>query len=426
MTKCKLLDLFDRKNMGLAMKLIPDVVYLNRQKHRYSNLTQEQRDQLRERYQANVPGWRRSGVGYFMTIPMVGLIILCTQYFVFAVGHLLFASTLYILIMVIVALLWGVGPATFALVLSSLALVHFFIEPLDAFLDPNIGNWEELVQLIPFVVSGFIVALITSQREAARLQTLVAEQELQRYADSLEEADKDKDRFISIASHELKTPITTIRGQAQLTLRRLSRGSNVDLEGIKTTLEHINDQTGRLTTLVDELLDVSTIRAGKVHLNIRSCNICELCGMVVDDQRLMSNREITLNMSDCPIILLVDSDRLSQVLTNLITNAVKYSPEDQPVEVTLQKDREYVRINVRDYGRGIAKDQQQRIFENFYRTPDAQSSSMHGLGLGLAITRDIVERHHGRIWVDSEEGHGSVFHVELPLVVNDIPEAAHA
>lgn len=408
------------------MRFTPDAIYLDKRGRRYRRMNLEQRAQLRKRYIANVPLWRHPFVGYFMTLPLVGSVVLCTMYFVQAVGHLPFASSLYMLIVVLVALLWGVGPACFAIILSSIVLTHFAILPLTDLIgfDPN--AWSQLLQLIPFVISGLIIALITSQREYARLRALAAEQELQSYAESLEEtnqrledANQTKDRFLSIASHELKTPITTIRGQAQLMLRKISKGSSGGLDGISTSLERINEQTGRLTMLIDELLDVSSIRAGKVRLNLRSCDVRELCREVVEDQRLLSDRTITLTLPDAPLVMHVDVDRLSQVLTNLVSNAIKYSPASRPIEVALQQDDERVRICVHDYGRGISKDQQEHIFETFYRTPDAQSSAKRGLGLGLAITKDIVERHNGRIWVDSEKGKGSVFHVELPFVVQE-------
>jgi signal transduction histidine kinase len=110
-----------------------------------------------------------------------------------------------------------------------------------------------------------------------------------------------------------------------------------------------------------------------------------------------------------------DADRLAQVLVNLVSNAAKYSPESSPIEVCLRPQKETVLIEVRDHGKGIARNQLDRIFETFYRTPEAIASPKHGLGLGLAISKDITERHGGRIWCASELNKGSTFFVELPL-----------
>jgi signal transduction histidine kinase len=226
-----------------------------------------------------------------------------------------------------------------------------------------------------------------------------------------------KDRFLSIASHELKTPITTIRGQAQLALRRLSKQRSLpdDLEGVQTALERINDQTSRLTSLIDELLDVSSIRNGKAELRKRRTDLRDICREVVEDQRLLSGRSILLDMPSVPVKLSIDGDRIAQVLVNLVSNAVKYSPEESVVEVCVQQEQDGVLVQVRDHGKGIPEDQQAQIFETFYRTPDAEASTKQGLGLGLAISREIVERHEGQIWCESQPGKGSSFFVKLPL-----------
>ena len=200
-------------------------------------------------------------------------------------------------------------------------------------------------------------------------------------------------------------------------IRRLSKQEDLspEMEAIGSTLNKINDQTTRLTGLIDELMDVSSIRAGKVELRKQKCDLKDTCREVVEDQRLLSGRVITLDVPSMPVKMQVDCERLAQVFVNLISNAVKYSPEESRVEVTVSKQDHIALVQVRDYGKGISKDLQERIFETFYRTPDAQSSSKRGLGLGLAISKDIVERHDGRIWCESEPGQGSTFSVELPL-----------
>ncbi|MBV9259094.1 MAG: sensor histidine kinase, partial [Ktedonobacteraceae bacterium] len=136
---------------------------------------------------------------------------------------------------------------------------------------------------------------------------------------------------------------------------------------------------------------------------------------VVEDQRLLSGRAITLGMPEKVVRMQADCERLEQVFTNLISNAIKYSPEGSPVEVVLSMQDARVLIQIKDSGQGIPKDQQEHIFETFYRTPDAQTSSKRGLGLGLAISKNIVERHNGRIWCESEPERGSMFFVELPV-----------
>lgn len=180
-------------------------------------------------------------------------------------------------------------------------------------------------------------------------------------------------------------------------------------------MEKINGQTSRLTALVDELLNVAHIRAGKLELHKQEYDLVDICREVVEDERLLTGRTITIEILSTPVKAPVDRDRIVQVLVNLVSNAVKYSSEEMSVQVSVWRGDGMAVIQVRDQGKGIAKDQQKHIFEMFYRTPDAQSSSKPGLGVGLALSKDIVERHNGRIWYESEPGKGSTFVVELPL-----------
>jgi len=380
-----------------------------------------QRAQLRKSYIAQSPRWRHPVVGYLLSPFIVAVGTIGILFLQKMLGLLHFAGSLMTLTVLFIALFWGVGPALVAVILSTVLLDYYFVPPLGHVV---INSWDDITQLLPFIISGLTIAVITAQRERARLSALSTEQELQAYAEELEamnqklgEANEMKDRFISIASHELKTPITTIRGQAQLMIRRLSKQEDLspEMEAIGSTLNKINDQTTRLTGLIDELMDVSSIRAGKVELRKQKCDLKDTCREVVEDQRLLSGRVITLDVPSMPVKMQVDCERLAQVFVNLISKAVKYSPEESRVEVTVSKQDHIALVQVRDYGKGISKDLQERIFETFYRTPDAQSSSKRGLGLGLAISKDIVERHDGRIWCESEPGQGSTFSVELPL-----------
>ncbi len=403
----------------MTMRATQSRIYVDRHGRGMKRMNFEDRAKLRKTYIAQSPRWRHPVIGYLLCPFIVALDMLTILLLQKMLGPLHFSGSFLILAVLFTALLWGAGPAIFAIVLSTLLLDYYFITPIGQLF---VRTWTDASQLLPFVISGLTIALITAQRERARLKALLTEQELQAYADELEVANKKledanetKDRFLSIASHELKTPITTIRGLAQLMMRRLAKQRDPDMEEIGTTLNKINDQAQRLTTLIDDLMDVSSIRAGKVELHRRKCDLNDVCREVIEDQRLLSGRVITLDESSEPVKLQVDDGRLAQVFVNLIGNAVKYSSEESPVEVGIGKQNHSALVRVRDHGKGIPRDQQERIFEAFYRAPDAQTSSKQGLGLGLAISKDIVERHEGRIWCESEPGQGSTFFVELPL-----------
>src|SRR6266567_948662 len=217
-----------------------------------------------------------------------------------------------------------------------------------------------------------------------------------------------------MASHELKTPITSISGQAQVMLRRISKKKEMpeDLVDIRTTLERIYEQTRRLNTLVDDLLSLSSIRSGKLKLRISACNLGEICRSVVEEQRSISGRTIDIVLPASPVIIQADSDRISQVMTNLVGNALKYSPSESPVRVTVCAEKKAALLEVYDSGQGISQEELAHIFDTFYRAPDAQTSKQSGWGLGLAICKDIVERHGGRIWCKSKVNDGSTFFVE--------------
>ncbi|HZU66195.1 MAG TPA: HAMP domain-containing sensor histidine kinase [Ktedonobacteraceae bacterium] len=234
----------------------------------------------------------------------------------------------------------------------------------------------------------------------------------------LRQATELEDQFITVASHELRTPMTTISGHTQLLLRRLARHKELspEMAVIRTALESIDGQTRRLNAVVNELLELSNIRAGNIGLHRETCNLSDICHQVVEQEMLLSNRKITLIAPTTPILLQADSNRMHNLIINLVNNALKYSSPASPVEVYLSRLENTVLVKVRDFGTGIPEDQQARVFEPFYRGPDLQASPHGGLGLGLTICKEIVDRHGGQIWCESQEGSGSTFFVELPLL----------
>lgn len=382
----------------------------------------QKRVELRRLYVAQMPRWRHPWIGYLAGIPIVGLGMATVMLLKYLLpNNFFFPGMPLVLSVLLVALFWGMGPALLAVLLGTLALDYFYISPAGQF---DFRTLNGVLQLLPFVVVGLVIAIITGQRESARLRALLAEQEANERADELEKANQElqqanklKDQFLSMASHELKTPITTIRGQAQIAIRRLTRQRELppELEPIRSSLEKIDAQTRRLNSLVEDLLDLSSIRAGKIALQLRECDLVELCCDVVEDQRLLSGRVIELDVPSAPLTLQADCNRLSQVIVNLVSNAVKYSPEDSPVKVSVGERDSVAVVQVHDVGNGIPRELQMLIFEPFYRAPNAQNSSKGGMGLGLAISKDIVERHGGRIWYESAPGEGTTFTVELPL-----------
>ena len=226
------------------------------------------------------------------------------------------------------------------------------------------------------------------------------------------ELEKRKDDFISIASHELRTPITVLRGYTQLLARQL------DQQGIQepvSMLKTMDAQISRLVRLVDELLDASKIQAGRLDYEEEPVDLDALVHETVEMLQASSPTH-TLYVSGATLTVIPgDKDLLGQVFTNLITNAVKYSPQANSVDITLSSTKEATLVSIRDYGVGIASAHQKHIFDRFYRVYDSNNKSFKGLGLGLYIAHDIVKRHGGNLTVESAEGKGSSFTISLPL-----------
>jgi PAS domain S-box-containing protein len=228
------------------------------------------------------------------------------------------------------------------------------------------------------------------------------------------ELERRKDEFISIASHELKTPITTLKGFIQLLSRKFERQG---LPEAVPTLTKMEAQVNRLTKLIDELLDVSKIQAGRVDYEEEPVDLAALLRETVELLQASSPTHTLLIRGTHQAWIMGDKDRLGQMLTNLITNAIKYSPQANKVDLSLTASPTTVTLRVRDYGVGIPKAHQKNIFDRFYRVRD-RHQAFSGLGLGLYITHEIVKRHGGEMTVESEEGKGSTFVVSLPLKKN--------
>jgi PAS domain S-box-containing protein len=228
------------------------------------------------------------------------------------------------------------------------------------------------------------------------------------YYDQLEKINSYKDEFIGLASHELKTPLTSITGYLQLL------ESTLKDEKPKIFVKRAVNQARKLSSLVSDLLDMSKIQTGNLTLNLGVFDFNDLLDetiITIDDT--VATHELELIRPDNQIIINGDKQRIEQVLINLVNNAVKYSPKADKVIMTVTDTDDNIKVAVKDFGIGIAKNQQKKIFSRFYRVDDI-SPSISGLGIGLYISYDIVTKHNGRIWVDSEPGNGSTFYFEIP------------
>lgn len=229
----------------------------------------------------------------------------------------------------------------------------------------------------------------------------------------VEDLSRLKDEFLSIASHELRTPVTSIKGYTQLA-KTLMREN--DLDTSEEYLEIALDQIDRMSRLILELLDVSRIETGRLEIRHEPIQWPRFVREVVHRHHTaVSDRRFHLNVPDLSKVVYGDRDRLEQVLGNLLENAVKYSPDGSEVYVSVEDRGDQIITSVCDRGIGIPADELGQVFERFHRGRQVSSTNYGGLGLGLYITKQIIERHGGSIWVESKEGSGTTFYFNLPV-----------
>jgi signal transduction histidine kinase len=229
----------------------------------------------------------------------------------------------------------------------------------------------------------------------------------------LKKQEEEKDFFISIASHELKTPITSIKAYIQLLLSKYEDNKDPFLT---KSLINVDRQIVKLTTLISDMLDLSKIKSGNLYLQKENFNLNKTIAEVIEE---ISHINLTFKIAffgEAEITVCGDRERIGQVLTNFLTNAIKYSPEATDIKVTSIKDNHKIIVSVEDMGIGINKNDQEKIFDRFYRVEGKNEKTFPGFGIGLFICHEIIHRHNGKIGVISEPGKGSIFYFTLPVV----------
>ncbi|HEY0176973.1 MAG TPA: ATP-binding protein, partial [Pedobacter sp.] len=221
-----------------------------------------------------------------------------------------------------------------------------------------------------------------------------------------------KNDFIGMVSHELKTPLTSLKAYVQVLSARSKKDNNDFAIG---ALNKIELQINKMSALINGFLDVSRLESGRIYLNMKEFKLDDLIREIIEESSLiMSSHQITLVPCDC-IAINADRDKIGQVITNLISNAVKYSPRGKLVEVVCQRTDHGIQVSVKDEGMGIRTPDTERLFERFYRVESTHSQNISGFGIGLYISAEIINRHGGKIWVESEKGVGSTFFFSLPV-----------
>lgn len=275
-----------------------------------------------------------------------------------------------------------------------------------------------------------IVSMWVKQKEQAEaevyrlnidLQQLVEQRtaELEAKAEALTEAnrrlqelDRLKSEFVSLVSHELRAPLTNVRGAIEL----MEKSCSAPDATCSKMFSLVSDQTSRLGRVIDDVLNISRIESGELHLSFTAVDISQLADKAIDNISTRQTGQIFRQFirKKLPMVW-ADADRLYEVIANLLDNAAKYSPPQSEIVLEVDTiDRAGV-VSVRDIGPGIPLEEQDKIFEKFYRIDQGDARETYGYGLGLFLCRRLVEAMNGRIWVESEVGQGATFRFSLPL-----------
>lgn len=288
--------------------------------------------------------------------------------------------------------------------------VDFLSKPLD----PHIVNSKVNVFLELHQQKKELQKKVDELKQIQDEQTKLLFQ-LNKTQEELEQAVRVREEFMSIAGHELKTPLTTLKLQIQVRKRNLEKGndSSFTTEKLAKMFDSDDKQVGRLTRLIDDMLDISRISSGKLSMNLEDFDLCSLIHDVIERHlELFKAAGNQIEIDSCESINgRWDKFRIEQVITNLLINAIRYG-EGKPIKISIKTEQGRAVVVIEDKGIGIEKEDLKRIFQRFERATETEVS---GLGLGLYIVSQIIEAHKGFINVESHPGKGSVFTIDLPL-----------
>lgn len=225
--------------------------------------------------------------------------------------------------------------------------------------------------------------------------------------------DKQKDDFIGIATHELKTPLTSIKSFVQILQKHHEKKTDTKTNFM---LDKVSKQINRMEHMMKSFLNVYSLQTGKLELHKEQFNMDDLIKDIIETFQYATDTHKIIRKGKLSIKVFADRERIGQVLVNFITNAIKYSPNANEIIVTSKKTKENVTISVQDFGMGIPKEQQALVFERFFRSQGTEAKKIEGLGLGLYIAYEIIKEHKGEMWVDSTLNKGSTFHFSLPVI----------
>jgi len=283
----------------------------------------------------------------------------------------------------------------------------------------EIDSNENIPDTIPATPNDYkeinVTASILSRRKQSMEQNESCQKTTEEQIIQLKKLDKIKSNFLSVTSHELRTPMSVIKGYIQMILKgNLGTISNEQKKALDIILRNSN----QLDTLIQDILDISRLESGTMKFIPERTNVKNMLEQTIETMQSIAdtkNIKISTSLEENTPDLIIDQERVKQVIVSLLNNAIKFSNEGSIITIFVRKTKDYVLFEIQDFGRGIPKDKQDKIFEIFYQVDSERDRKFGGVGLGLAISRGIILAHGGNIWVESEPGKGSTFRLTLPI-----------
>jgi signal transduction histidine kinase len=371
--------------------------------------------------------WRHPIASYVLAFLCQVVVAILTRMLIGGVPTYSFPGVVELLTVALIAVSWGAGPGIFA-ALVGLGLEELLVLAVLAS-DGGGDTTGLLIEGVVFMVVGIGISVVASRTERLRRIAVAEQAEAQANAHAMHELHNQMDQFLNTASHDVRTPVTALSGFIEVAANRFERlalavdARSPDLSGevaaVRDALDSAKHSAERLHQLVGLLFDTTQDRAATLVLHPAPCDLAVLVQDHLAGLRAVHpERTVHLELiPERPLPILADADRIGQVLTNYLTNALKYSTADQPVAVQVTRVGSRAWLAVRDQGPGLPAREQSRVWERFYRAEGVpvQSGSGVGLGLGLYLCKAIIEGHGGEVGIESVVGQGSTFWFTLPL-----------
>jgi signal transduction histidine kinase len=324
----------------------------------------------------------------------------------------------------------GMGPGLVATVVGVAALDFLFFQPTFTLV---VHYASDAINLAVFALVALLISSLNARLRTALQRADLARAEAERLAaeraaiiTARHELERQRDEFLANVSHDLRTPLTAIKHSIEVILHNEPPRTPTPIHDL---FVNIDQATARMAALVDDLLALSRLRAGKVRLRTAPCDLAELAvraAHVVEPLAAARGQRVELDLPPEPVPVEADAERLERALLNLLGNAQKYGRPEGTIRVSVGHHDGQAHVAVADDGPGIPAAEHERIFDRFYRSESEATRATQGHGLGLPIARALVELHGGRLWVESTPGRGSTFHVALPLAPALVREAVLA